>query len=124
MADTSFRPVVYLKEKCPFCLKVRIFLLESGLARDVEIREFAPGTPEEDSMKGELAPHFEKVTFPSAQVEPGHFINDSDGIVRHFADKTNADPAQMPTFSSYVGGAFQQLMNLYRENAELKKQLA
>ncbi len=123
MADTSFRPVVYLKEKCPFCLKVRIFLLEAGLAGSVDVREFTPDTPQEETLKAELKPHFEKVTFPSAQVAPGRYINDSDGIIGHFAQQAQVDPAQMPVLSSYVGGAFQQMMNLFRENMELKKQV-
>lgn len=124
MTDTTFAPVLYLKEKCPFCLKVRLFLLEAGLLPDVKIREFTPGTDEEQAIKAELGPHLEKVTFPAAQLAPGQYMADSDGIIGHFAAKANVDPAQMPVLSAYIGGAFQSLMNLYRENMELKKQLA
>ncbi len=124
MTDTTFAPVLYLKEKCPFCLKVRIFLLEAGLLPEVKVREFAPGTDEEQAIKAEVGPHLEKVSFPAAQVAPGQYMNDSDGIIAHFAAKAKVDPAQMPVLGAYVGGAFQQLMQLYKENLELKKQLA
>ena len=50
----SFRPVVYLKEKCPFCMKVRILLLESGLQDHVEVKDFAPGADQEKAIRGEF----------------------------------------------------------------------
>jgi glutathione S-transferase len=117
---TDFTPTVYLKEYCPFCLKVRIALLETGLADEVEIRQFSPGTAEESAIKEELAPHFEKVTFPSAQLEPGKYMNDSDAIVDAVLDEAGADRASLPVLDSYVNGAFKNMMKLYRENAELK----
>ncbi len=120
----TFRPVLYLKEKCPFCLKVRLFLLEAGLLGDVEVREFSPGTDQEQAIKAEVGPHLEKVSFPAAQVAPGRYINDSDAIIGHFAGEAKVDPATMPVLSAYVGGPFKQLMELFRENMELKKQLA
>ncbi len=124
MSDATFRPVVYLKEKCPFCMKIRIFLLESGLWDKVEVKDFAPGTEQEQAIRAELEPNLEKVGFPAAQTAPGRYMTDSDGIVAHLAEVAGADPAKMPVFSAYVEGPFQQIMQLYRENAELKKQLA
>ncbi len=124
MSDPTFRPVVYLKEKCPFCMKVRIFLLESGLREDVEVRNFAPGTDEEAAIRAELEPNLEKVGFPAAQTAPGVYMADSDGIIAHLAGVVGVDPAAMPVLSAYVEGPFQSIMTLYRENMELKKQLA
>ena len=124
MTDTTFAPVLYVKEKCPFCLKVRLFLLEAGLLGGVEVREFAPGTAEEQAIKAELAPHMEKVGFPAAQVEAGRYMTDSDGIIAHFAAQAKTEPGRLPVFNAYVGGAFAQLFELYKENMELKKKLA
>ena len=124
MAASDFRPVLYLKDKCPFCMKVRLFMLEAGLLGDVEVREFVPGTDEEQKIKDELSPHLEKVTFPAAQTEPGRYLADSDGIISQFAAKANVDPAAMPVLQAYITGPFTSLMNLFRENMELKKQLA
>ena len=124
MTDQGFEPVVYLKEKCPFCMKVRIFLLEAGLLDKVKVREFAPGTDEEQAIRGELSPHLEKVSFPAAQLAPGQYLADSDGIIAQLADRAKVDPAKMPVLGAYLDGPFKQIMDLFRENMELKKQLA
>jgi glutaredoxin 2 len=117
------QPVLYLKDKCPFCLKVQIFLLEAGLLDGVEVRAFVPGTADEDALKAELTPHFDSVTFPSAQTEPGVYMKDSDAIIGHFASIAGIEPADLPVFQWYATGPFAQLGALYRENMELKKQL-
>ena len=119
----SHTPVLYLKDKCPFCLKVLIFLLETGQLDGVEVRSFVPGTPEEGELKAELAPHFETVTFPAAQVEPGVYMKDSDALIAYFADKTGAKPADLQVFQWYANGPFVQIGALYRENRELKERL-
>lgn len=124
MPDQIFRPVVFLKEKCPFCMKVRIFLLESGLWSQVEVRDFAPGTEQEQAIRSTLEPNLQKVSFPAAEVAPGAYMTDSDAIIARLAEGVGVDPSQMPVLSAYVQGPFQQIMTLYRENAELKKQLA
>jgi glutathione S-transferase len=121
MNDAPFKPVVYLKGFCPFSQKVRILLLESGLFDKVEVRDFAPGGDAEQTIRGELAPHFEKVSIPAAQIAPGHYINDSDAIVAQLAEMYGIDLERLPTLKNYIGGAFKQLMDLYKENRELKQ---
>ncbi len=122
MNDQAFRPVIYLKDKCPFCMKIRIFLLESGLRDSVEVKTFSPGEPQEQAIRDEVSPHLEKVSFPAAQVAPGEFIADSDGIIARLAEGAGQDPGQMPVLKAYLEGPFQSLMTLFRENMELKKQ--
>ncbi len=122
MNDQAFQPVIYLKDKCPFCMKVRIFLLESGLRDSVVVKNFVAGAPEEQSIRDEVSPHLEKVSFPAAQLAPGQFLADSDGIIGGLAETVGIEPAQMPVLKAYVEGPFQQIMSLYRENMELKKQ--
>lgn len=117
---SEFKPAIYVKEYCPFCLKVRIAVIEADLEDQVEVRQFTPGTAKEDAIKAELAPHFEKVTFPSAQLEPGKYISDSDAIVDALLDQAGVDKASLPVLDSYLNGAFKNMMKLYRENAELK----
>jgi glutathione S-transferase len=121
MTQTTFKPIVYLKQNCPFCLKIRIFLLEAGMAQDVETRDFAPGTPEEDAIRTELAPHLDKVSFPSAQLEPGRYIAESDDIIAFLAAKSGRETASLPTYSNYVEGSFSMMMSLWKENQELKQ---
>jgi len=124
MTDENFKPIVYLKENCPFCLKVRIALLETGLTGEVETRNFVPGTAEEEALRAELAPHVEKVSFPSAQLESGRFIGESDDIVTLLAAKAGRDLASMTVYRNYVDGVFATSMKLWKENAELKKAAA
>ncbi len=121
MNDQAFRPTIYLKDKCPFCMKIRIFLLESGLRDQVTVKEFTPGTDAEQEIRGEVSPHLEKVSFPAAEVAPGEYLADSDGVIARLADGVGQDPAQMPVLRAYLEGPFQSLMSLYRENMELKK---
>jgi glutathione S-transferase len=124
MMSASFRPVVYLKEKCPFCFKVRLFLLEAGLLDGVDVQEFTPETNTEQAIRAELAQHLEKVSFPAAQVVAGRYLTDSDAIIAYFAQGAKVDPARMPVLRAYVEGPFQRLRDLRKENMDLKQQLA
>ncbi|GLR46116.1 hypothetical protein GCM10007880_66340 [Mesorhizobium amorphae] len=121
MTNETFKPIVYLKENCPFCLKVRLFLLESGLASEVESRDFVPGTAREQEIRTELLPHVDKVSFPCAQLEPGRYVTESDDIVAFFAAKAGRDPARLPVYRNYVDGVFAMSMKLWKENQDLKK---
>src|SRR5262245_54883843 len=122
MSEPPFKPVVYVKAFCPFSQKVRILLLEAGLLDNVEVRDFAPGSAEEQAIRNELAPHFEKVSIPAAQIAPGRYISDSDSIVAKLAEMHGIHLERLPTLKNYIGGAFKQLMDLYKENRELKQQ--
>ncbi|MFV0244615.1 MAG: glutathione S-transferase N-terminal domain-containing protein [Qingshengfaniella sp.] len=121
MPISPFKPAIYLKANCPFCLKIRIFLLESGQASQVEIRDFTPGTDIEAEIRAELAPHLAKVSFPAAQLEPGHYIAESDDIIARLADRSGHDPAEMTVYRNYINGAFRRMMDLRKENAALKE---
>lgn len=124
MTDTRFKPIVYLKQNCPFCMKVRLFLLEAGMENDVEMRDFVPGTPEEDAIRAEILPHVEKASFPTAQLEPGRYVAESDAIVSLLAKTSGRDPARMTVYCNYVDGPFAMAMSLWKENIELKKAAA
>lgn len=124
MMRDGFTPIIYLKENCPFCLKIRIFLLESGLADQVEIRNFAAGSDEEASIRAELQQNLEKVSFPAAQFEPGRYIAESDDIIAILAEKSGCDPTKMPVYRNYINGIFATAMRLRKENTALKKAAA
>lgn len=124
MSEAEFKPVLILKQDCPFCLKLRIFLLESGLLGAVKIREFASGTDDELEIRLELVSKVEKISFPLAELIPGQFQNDSDRIVAELAKTVGIDAATLPTYQAYINGAFKRMQELYMENINLKKQLA
>ncbi len=120
MTDTPFRPVLYLKDRCPWCLKLRLFLLEAGLIDRFELRVFVPGDALEAEMRAELEPHVEKVTFPIAQTALGQYLPDSGVIIDHYAAEFGVDVASLPTLDQYVRGPLATLTALRKEIAELK----
>jgi glutathione S-transferase len=124
MSDTPFKPVLYLKQNCPFCLKLRIFLLEAGLLGTVTLNEFAPGSAGEAAIRAELAGKVEKITFPTAKLTPDSYLTGSDEIVAALAAQAGVDLATLPTYRSYLDGAFKTMQTLYMDNIALKKQLA
>lgn len=124
MSDIAFKPTVFVKQDCPFCLKLRIFLLEAGLLDSVSLREFVPGTPEEAAIRAELDGKVEKITFPTAELAPGDYLSDSDAIVARLADAHGVDTDALPTYRAYLDGPLKRMQALYVENMNLKEQLA
>lgn len=120
MSDPNFRPVVYFKHNCPFCLKVRLFLLEAGLTEAVEIRDFVPGSQQEVDIRAELGPHLAKISFPAAHLEEGRYIAESDDIIAFLAEHFGRDPSSLPVYGNYVEGALSPMLKLWKENIELK----
>ena len=121
---SAFTPVLYLKQGCPFCFKLQLFLLECGQLDRFTIREFVPGTPGEDAVRADLAPHVDKPTFPVARVAPGEYLKDSDGIIARYAEEASVDPQRLPTFQSYISGLLKTVISLHEENMRLKKRNA
>lgn len=119
----QFIPILYVKAGCPSCFKLRLFLLETGQIERLEMREFAPGDLNEAPIKAELAPHFEKVTFPTVQLEPGVYKKDSDELVEHFASQAGVAMEDLPHFGAYADILLPRLRRLSRENKELKARL-
>jgi hypothetical protein len=120
----EFQPTLYLMKACPFCFKLRVFLLDAELLYRFHIREFAVDTDNAKRVHNELAPHFDKVSFPAAQIAPGEYEKDSDCLIALFARQHGTDPANLKTFQAYVDGPFTTLMSLFKENRELKQQAA
>lgn len=110
--DATFRPKLFLLEGCPFCFKVRLFLLEADLADDVDKHWFAAGTPENDAVRQELALHLTKVSFPAAELEPDRYVADSEEIIRFLSDKGGVDPEALPVLRLYVDGPLRQVSTL------------
>ncbi|PWE54008.1 glutathione S-transferase [Metarhizobium album] len=120
----DFRPVVYLKNGCPFCFKLRVALLEMGSIDEVEIRTFSSGTPEEAAIRERLSGRVEKVSFPVVEISPDEFRTESDELIAHFAGQKQIDPSTLPTLQAYIDGPFAKLQQLFRENRDLKKEVS
>ena len=124
MTETPVAPTLFVKDRCPFCLKVRIFMLEAGLLDRIHVREFVVGSDEEQVIRTELAPHFEEVSFPTVMLASDEYLSESDAIIARFADAADVDPTTLPTFRAYASGIMPQMMSMYGENMEMKKRLA
>jgi len=124
MTDTDFKPVVYLLQGCPFCMKLRVFLLEAGLIDQVDIRLLQQDSDALRQVRETLAAHLPKVGFPAVELTPGQYMADSDAIIDRFATRAGIDSATLPTFQDFAGGIFAGHIALYRENMALKQQLA
>ena len=118
--DTTITKV-YLKPGCPFCLKLRIFLLEAGLLDRLVVHQFVEGSEDEAAIRAELASHFEKVGFPTAKLRSGTYLAESDAIIAHMVAETGADPTHMPTLRAYADGVMPRMMAMFRENMQLKQ---
>lgn len=121
---SDFRPVVYLKDSCPFCFKLRVALLELGMLDMVEIRSFASGMPEEMEIRDHLSSRLERVMFPAVEILPGQYRTESDELIAYFAGLKGIDPETLPTLAAYLDGPFRKLMALSKENRELRKALS
>lgn len=124
MTGSSFTPVIHLKQGCPFCFKLRLFLLEANLLDRVDLRETAQATEEHEAARARLAPHFDTVTFPAAEIAPGSFMKETDALIAHFAGQAHLDPAGLATLQAYTSGPMFSLLKLYKENMALKSQAA
>lgn len=120
MTEARFRPVVYLQQNCPFCLKVRLAALETGLTDTLDMRLFMPGTPDEQAIRDELDGKLAKITFPAAELSAGTYVADSDAIVAALAERSGQALADLPVYNAYLTAAFQPMMGLFQENKALK----
>lgn len=121
---SHFKPTLYVNHRCPFCLKFMIYLAQAGMLDDFTLRVFEPGSPEHEATKAELASHFDNVSFPVVEVEPGVFRKDSDALIAYYEEASGRRAADMPLLDYYVTGVLKQVVDLFMENRALKAQAA
>lgn len=122
MSD-DFRPTLYLNHRCPFCLKLLMFVALSGRWSDFTLNIFEPGSPEHQAAREKLAPHFDAVSFPAAEVAPGDFRKGGDDLIAYYEQQFGTRAADLPLIDYYATGVFQGMAALYQENVRLKDQL-
>ncbi len=119
---SEFRPVLYLKASCPFCLKVAAFLCEADLLDGCDMREFWPGDEREQPIRAELAAHLETVTLPAMQYAPDAYMTESDAIIQHFAEQSGIDPDALPFFQYVVSGPMRRMREQFMEIRRLSQE--
>ncbi|MFO7287074.1 MAG: glutathione S-transferase domain-containing protein [Gammaproteobacteria bacterium] len=114
MSNESFKAKVYVKEGCPFSLKLLVFLAEARLLDDVEIVRLDPARPDFDATKARLTEGLGKpATFPTVEIEPGRYMSDSDALVEHFARAYGVRPEALRVFPFYKETVFPQIAALH-----------
>ena len=91
MSD-QFKPVAYIKEGCPYSMKLLDFLTEAELTDRVDIVRCASGTPTMEAVRQKLSDATgETPKFPTVEVEPGKFRTESAELIEYFSQKFAPD---------------------------------
>ena len=115
MTSDRFKAKAYVKEGCPFSFKFLVFMTEAGLLDRIEIVRVAPDGASSEAVKERLQEHLGKPpTFPTVEVEAGHYMTDSDRIIEHFAERERLQPDEMPVLSFYKQTIFPKLLELHK----------
>ena len=116
----TFAPTLYLKRACPFCLKLRIFLTEAGLAERFRYTVFDDGDATHTALRERLAANGQEASFPAAELTPGRLETGTDALIARFAGEAHVDPAGLPLLRYYSEGVFPSVGAMFRELKALK----
>jgi glutaredoxin len=120
MTDQAATPTLYLKKTCPFCLKLRIFLTEAGIADRFNFTVFDDGDETHKALRARMEEAGQQPSFPAAEFTPGKLETGTDDLIARFAGEAGVDPATMPLLNYYQEGVFKQVGQMFRELRELK----
>jgi glutathione S-transferase len=116
MSQSTFKPRAYVKNGCPFSFKYLVFMAEAGLLGEIEIVRLRESAPDFAAIKKDLSAHLGKpATFPTVEVEPTHFMADSDRLIEHFASLYGQNVDDLPVLKFYKETIFPQLLEHHRE---------
>jgi len=111
MNAQSFRPKAYLLDGCPFSFKFWLFLIEAGLADQVEVVRCNPQDPSFAAIRERLAQGLgKKPSFPAVETEPGRYESDSEALIGKFAGRAGVDPDRLPALGFYKQTIFPQVV--------------
>ena len=89
----AFKPVAYIKEGCPYSMKLLSYIEEAQLQDRIDIVRCAAGSPVMDAVKHKLSEATgEHAKFPTVEVEPGQFKTESNELIRYFKQKYESRP--------------------------------
>jgi len=115
MIKEAFLPAVYLRENCPFCLKVRLFC-----SRPTCWGNRNPGVrsriEDEEEIRLNWRRTIDMVSFPTAKIEPDRYLTGpTTSSVYRGAVRSRA--TQDAVFTSYVEAALKPMLRLSKENS-------
>lgn len=119
MSATS-RTRIFLKKTCPYCLKLRIFLTEAGIAGQFDFAVFDDGDDTHKALRARMQAAGQEPGFPAAEIEAGKLATGSDELIARFAQQAGVDAAKLPLLKYYSEGVFIQHIEMFRELRQLK----
>jgi glutaredoxin len=118
--SNTITPTIYLKRSCPFCLKLRIFLAEAGLADRFQYVVFDDGDETHKSLRDRMEKAGKQPSFPAAELTPGELETGTDDLIARFAREAGVDPSSLSLLAYYEGGIFKRYRELFQEVRSLK----
>lgn len=117
---TTARTRIYLKNTCPYCLKLRIFLAEAGIADRFDFVVFEDGDETHKALRARMQAAGQEPGFPAAEIEPGKLTTGTDDLIARFAKEAAVDVPALPLLAYYSNGVFKRHVEMFRELKELK----
>lgn len=117
---STIRPRIYLKKTCPYCLKLRIFLTEAGIADRFDLVVFADGDETHKALRARMVAAGQGPGFPAAEIGEGKLLTGTDDLIARFSEEAGVDPAQLPLLAYYSEGVFIRHVEMFKELRQLK----
>lgn len=117
--NAGTRTRIFLKKTCPYCLKLRIFLTEAGIAANFDFTVFDDGDETHKATRARMQAAGQEPGFPAAEID-GALVTGTDDLIARFAKGAGVDPARLPLLAYYSDGVFRRHVEMHRELRELK----
>ncbi len=117
---TATRPKIYLKHTCPYCLRLRIFLTEAGIADRFEFVVFEDGDDTHQALRARMQAAGQQPSFPAAELAEGQLTTGTDELIARFAKDAGVDAATLPLLAYYTTGVFRRHTEMFKELKALK----
>lgn len=114
------RTRIYLKKTCPFCLKLRIFLTEAGIADKFEFTVFEDGDETHQALRARMQAAGQEPSFPAAAIGSDALATGTDDLIARFAKDAGVDAAKLPLLAYYSEGVFRRHVEMHKQLRQLK----
>jgi hypothetical protein len=86
--NDQFKPVAYIKEGCPYSIKLLNFIEDADLSDEVDVVRCAAGTPVMRAVKEKLSAATGKSPkFPTVEIKPGVFKTESEKLTEYLSER-------------------------------------
>lgn len=124
MNSAPHRAKAYLMSDCPFSFKFLLFMTEAGLLHTIDVKRCDRADEDYQEVRAMLKDKAGKASFPTVEIAPGTYMNDSDGLIAHFAAEHGVSDTKPPVLQFYLDGVFASVNRMFGENRDLKAKLA